>query len=621
MAKQINTKIVYIELSHTFIAYKIEDENNSETIQINCSIDDDFKTLLKYWYESINKLLEKFDFTAKIILLFKSENLMIKNINKDLSIEKAYEYFSNKLACTQYELEIKQIKNNSYLIAKNSFLKDILFQFKDYEIFAIYDISSLGSFKFEEKNSLYIDLSLNTFDIVLNQNILQKRSFTSNLSNLIRSCAKTLYTDDETSLQNLKTGYRDIKSYKQLEKSTKTVEIEIKNFIDLLAKDITTTLSFFSIYDNISKIDKIYINGDILEYDFLIHILSDKLHVTFIPVPSYININNTHKTNISLVGSLEKDILEANRLRLDGINYNDGKNEYIFIENRFVKKQNLNKKEKQKLNTIQKVRVENKKNIEENKQFSKSIFKMDMSELYEYLIYKIRFINSNNASSKFSGQNRNAFYAVLITLFFCVFAYFSYIYVSESESKFNLQVSSLEDRISRVDKLKNRLGVKNKTLLVQNDELNKIFWTQKIITIANLMPNEIWLSSINLENKTRQIEDKEVTSKILVLEARALPSSIGHIASIANYMQNLLSANDEFKKDFVDITFGGAEIINEYGYDVINFKLYCNFEKNINIKDIENEKNKTKDNSIGTNIQNINNYKQEQLNILEGIGK
>jgi hypothetical protein len=99
------------------------------------------------------------------------------------------------------------------------------------------------------------------------------------------------------------------------------------------------------------------------------------------------------------------------------------------------------------------------------------------------------------------------------------------------------------------------------------------------------------------------------------LEARAFPSVVGHIANIAVYMDKLLNANDDFKKDFSDIHFGGATIVQEYGQEVINFKLLCNFEKNINIKDIQEKNKKVNKKSIVENLGNIkkNTNKKEKI--------
>jgi hypothetical protein len=616
-----NKKNIYIELSNNYISYKIDNQTNIDTIKINSSLDDNLNNLLTFWYDTIYKILNSFDFDFKLVLLFKSENLMIKNSKKELSSLKEYEYFANALACSEGEIEVKHINNNSYTIVKTKFLKEILFKFKDYEIESIYDISTLASYKIREENSFYMDLSLGSFDIILNKNIIQKRSFTFNLSNLIKSVAKVLYTDEESTLLNLKKGFKEIYTYEQLLSSNKPVEKAIKEFVDELERNISTTLSYFSIYDSINQLDKIYINGDILEFDFLINILKTKFNIEIIPFSKQLNISNLQKININIISELEEEILRNTKLKLDGINYTDGRNEFIFIENRFVAKKNLNKKQNQKLNTIQKVRIENRKNIEQEKEFDKSILKMSMGELYEYILYKLRFVkeSNNRVSNNFNFDSNNSLYLlVLLPILIISSIYFSFIFISEKEDDFNLQISSLDDRVTRVDKLKNQLSKLNENFLIQNDELNKIFWTQKIVTLANLMPNEIWLSSVNLVNNTRQIENKEVTSKVLVLEARALPSSIGHIASIANYMQNLLTADNEFKKDFVDIRFGGASIIKEYGYDVIEFKLLCNFEKNINIKNIETKK--VDEDNIGENIQNISKFKEKQIETLENLG-
>ena len=142
------------------------------------------------------------------------------------------------------------------------------------------------------------------------------------------------------------------------------------------------------------------------------------------------------------------------------------------------------------------------------------------------------------------------------------------------------------------------------------------------MTIANNMPNSIWLSSVQLIDNTKEIDGETVVEKTMVLEGRSLPSTIGHIENIAIYMDKLLKADINFKRDFVDVTFAGANIVEEYGYKVINFKLYCNFEKNKHIEEFKKAKEKkAQDKSVFENLAEIKNKQDEKIDIVENVGK
>ena len=170
-----------------------------------------------------------------------------------------------------------------------------------------------------------------------------------------------------------------------------------------------------------------------------------------------------------------------------------------------------------------------------------------------------------------------------------------------------------------VDNTKDKLGLKEKIFIDTNS--NKILWTEKFITIAKSMPDEIWLSSIRLENSEKEIEGKKVTFSRVILDGRCLPSSIGHISTIATYMKKLMNSDKNFRRDFINVSFGGAEsIFDEFNRNLISFQLYCNFRKNINIQEIKKEIEPQKQ-SIVENIKSIKKNTKKKNQILENIGK
>jgi hypothetical protein len=449
-----------------------------------------------------------------------------------------------------------------------------------------------------------MDISFSSCDMILNHTKIQKRSFSNNLLYLIENCAKSLYVDNETSYQNLKLDFKNILTYDELVQSTKPLKQNLLDFCDKICDDVKNSLSYFSIYDNIEYIDKFYINGDILELDFIIRILEDKLKIKLIGLDEHIKINSLAKTNLTFYKTIDANTLKKQYINFDGLNYIDNIDEYVVLQSnkKTITKQNLALTNKQKR--------KKKQNIP-----NKPIWKMDMEELASYIKQKFQDNQQDENIDKKSQFGKLLVYGIgWVMLFFSLL--FTINYILDTSNEFKNSINTLEDRIQRVDKLKRTLKLKNKQFIFNNlDSEDKIFWTQKIITLANLMPNEIWLSSVSMENITTVVENKEVTKQVLILEARAFPSAIGHIANIAKYMDKLLNADDDFRKDFSDIHFGGASIVQEYDQEMVEFKLLCNFEKNIHIKEVIEKNKKTNKKSIVENLGNIrkNTNKKEKI--------
>jgi hypothetical protein len=608
-----NNDHLYVELSQTYIAYRLNQDEKINFVQLGTMQHDDYDSLLKLWNEALSVIISTLKIQVTISLFIKSFHFVMKNSNKQMDMDNARIYFANQLALSKENIEVKNIFNNSYFIVEYKFLQKILFAFKDYKIDNIYDTSLLhSSYIKTNTNHFYIDISFDSFDMILNHSKIQKRNIDINLNTLINRCAKSSYVDYETSYENIKLSFKNIVSYDDLSQSTKALEKIFLAYIDEIIVNIHNSLEYFSIKDNMDYIDTIYINGDVLELDFIIKILEDKLKIKFISMNKYLKINNLYKSTLTMYNNIDISILNKFDIDFEGLNYNDGRDEYVFIENKFIDKGSLTSSQKTKVDTHKKeILIKN----NDSEVFNKPILKMSMSELFEF--FQSKFLNNNSSSSI---NNTNIIYLIgIIPL--GLMGFYTFNIISDTQRNFNNNIKILEDRIQRVDQVKKTLLLKNKQINTQrmSAKVDKIFWTEKFITISNLMPNEIWLSSLSLENIKKVIEDKEVVTQTMVLESRALPSNIGHISTIAVYMDKLLNAKENFKKDFSNINFGGADISNEYGYDVVNFSLVFHFEKNINITNVQEQENKVEKKSIGENLINIKQNSINQKDILDKL--
>jgi hypothetical protein len=197
---------------------------------------------------------------------------------------------------------------------------------------------------------------------------------------------------------------------------------------------------------------------------------------------------------------------------------------------------------------------------------------------------------------------------ILIFLFIFGAIYYLWLYISGLEKDFDRKVNNYVSSMQQVKILKDKLTSKN--IIFIDKGINKILWTEKFITISKKMPDEIWFSSIRLETKEK---NKSGETSRVILDGRCLPSSIGHIKTIAKYMERLIKADSNFKKDFIDISFGGAKsIYDEYNRNLISFQLYCDFKKDVNLKKIEQELLEQKQKIVDSNLSTTESVKKDE---------
>jgi len=341
--------LLCIELSYSYISYEINNNSDIHIIQLDIQSYNDFSELLKIWVETVNLILETIKIKVDITFIIKSNDFIIKNSEKFIDKKVQAKYFANKLALEEENIDVTHLFDKSYLIVEYKFLQKILFAFKDYKIINIYDTSILNSLNIKEtKKHLYLDISLNSCDIILNYNKIQKRDLKINLADMIDKASSNMYIDFKSTYDSLKINFKNIRTYEELKNSKKPLQKELLEYIDSILENINNTLSYFSIIENIDYIETIYINGDVLEFDFIIHILSDKLNINFISLDKYQKVNYKEKVNLIFLKKSSQKILNKLNINFDGLNYNDGREEYVFIENKFTQKGTLSATQKAK---------------------------------------------------------------------------------------------------------------------------------------------------------------------------------------------------------------------------------------------------------------------------------
>jgi len=593
----------------------ISKDSSFEFIEKSFLVDFSRESLQEY-VKLLKKHTKKDD---SLVLLFNLPDFMVRTFDSDRKDEEPVKYFSKKLLCEDDEIIIKKIKNDSYLILKAEVLQELLFGFKDFKIEGIYATEVVNALNLLKTQDLvYIDISYQNFSISFNGERFLKRDLKDTLFKFVKKCSDEIHIDFNSTVEHLRTSYEDIKSFDDLLRSSKPARDEIRNFLDEVVSKIEETLSYFNITGGLNSVKKFYINGDILNFEVLLRLLKDRFkNVEIVEVNRDLKLNNIKKIDITLAKENER-ILEDLRLDIDGVEFRDKKRTFVFVDNSFQDKRKLNKKSKEKLKEIQKVEVRRKsstKVLPKKQKEKKSILQMNFAELKEHFFSK----KEPEDSKKDSDSNE---LMQLLFLAFLVVAGGSYFLVNlalDEQKKFKATVSNLKSKIDKFGDLANK-HIKNENVYIDK-KVDKIFWTRKFITIANNMPNAIWLSSAELVDKSETVDGKNVVKKSLLLEGRVLPSSIGHIENIAQYMDKLLKADINFQRDFVNVSFMGANIVEEYGYKVVNFKLECDFEKNVHIEEFKKAQKEAKDRSIMENIGEIKKSQKAKIEALNNIGK
>ena len=626
------SQIVFVSLSHKSItvAYEEDSELKIDSSEFDIAIDID--TLMKSWRKSIKKLLSKVSFDPHLILLINSASLLVKNIDDIEGEEEIYEHIAEQLGISKGYFEMTHIKESSYLVVENRSIEKTLYTFKDYHIQSFHDISVLNSLYFlTQKSELYINVSLDSISVIMNDKIFQKRANTTLFLKYLQNSAKRLNLDLDSAYIHIKKNFANIGSYEELEKSTQNGANDLRYFIDDLVEYIKRTLIYFSNYERFEHIEKIYLDGDILELNFIATMLEERLRLDNISLAhEFLKVSDYKHVTPTIAYRSEGNALKTSTVTLDGLRYSDGKQEYIFVDDGLVAQKKLNKEQKKRVLNFKRV-LDIKKSREFNSQDSKkpnkSIWKMNGAELIE--LAKSKFSSTDDVEERVD-SNKDSLDDIknsdeTVKIIFLVFliltggVYYLWLYIVDLEKGFNKRVTNYESNIHKVDSAKEKLS--GEEIIFVDSGINKILWTEKFITISKSMPDEIWFSSIRLESVEKEIESKKVTSSRVVLEGRCLPSFIGHISTIATYMENLMTSDINFRRDFINVSFGGAEsMFDEFNRNLISFQLFCNFRRNVNIQTIEREKD-TKDNSIAENIDSIKKNVKKKNKILNNIGK
>lgn len=175
-------------------------------------------------------------------------------------------------------------------------------------------------------------------------------------------------------------------------------------------------------------------------------------------------------------------------------------------------------------------------------------------------------------------QDRAGVILVLLAAFGIL--YFASMKLDSVSIAHNKSVSMLASKIKAG--LKNRQEI-NKIGTVQSSILpvgDKVLWSEKFLSLSENMDEAMWFTDVYLSDEHRTVGGESILSKKLVLEGAVLPSTVGHILNIAQYIERLLKDENFFMSDFRDITFEGAEIDASESDHIVRFILEAWYDEN-----------------------------------------
>ena len=186
---------------------------------------------------------------------------------------------------------------------------------------------------------------------------------------------------------------------------------------------------------------------------------------------------------------------------------------------------------------------------------------------------------ANDALEQTFKEDRMFF--ALFGLFMVTVLYVGWTYLDEVQTQYANTSGGISGKVKNNAVLRSRISPPGMraTDIANHLTVDKVLWSEKFLSIADNMDNAMWISDIYLADDTRLISGKTVRSKKLTLEGAILPSTIGHILEISEYMQRLENDKDSFMEDFSDITFGGAKIDTTEREHIVRFSIDAWYDK------------------------------------------
>jgi Tfp pilus assembly PilM family ATPase len=130
-----------------------------------------------------------------------------------------------------------------------------------------------------------------------------------------------------------------------------------------------------------------------------------------------------------------------------------------------------------------------------------------------------------------------------------------------------------------LDKHAQTLAPAASELVYKVTKTDKILWTNKLRTISAVLPENIWISDLDLKETTEKFEGMEVAKRMLALTCHVDSKRGDHLQTIALFVRSLKDQK-EFVQDFTDVHFHAAQR-SAVDTDIIDFTLTLPLRRNL----------------------------------------
>ena len=138
------------------------------------------------------------------------------------------------------------------------------------------------------------------------------------------------------------------------------------------------------------------------------------------------------------------------------------------------------------------------------------------------------------------------------------------------------------------------------------EDADKVLWTEKFLALGSNLNEHLWLTDVYLTEEACTVDQLKVLSKKLVIEGAALPSTRGHVAEIADYMQRLEADQAYFMSDFREISFDGSRLDEAEADRVVRFTLAAHYDENKRLESSTEHADKDEQKTgLGHTLQNV----------------
>lgn len=160
---------------------------------------------------------------------------------------------------------------------------------------------------------------------------------------------------------------------------------------------------------------------------------------------------------------------------------------------------------------------------------------------------------------------------------------------------FNMQVNAKKKKLNEINAEIARLEIEVKEVESKEEEarelekriqvidqlmFSRLSWARRLNEISNLVPDNIWLTSLSLSQSTVSSPGggASVTKNVLVLRGKALALPGERAVNLIGVFMNNLKFNPSFFENFSDIEFIGTTSEKSGEKEVVGFELRCIFK-------------------------------------------